>query len=140
MSTTTPLQTVQVMYAAFGRGDVATILNALAADVTWSIDGPAIVPIFGDRKGRDGVAQFFQALGASIDVQEFTPQQFFAHGDTVIVQGVERGKVKATGKTMAGHWAHVFTFKNGLVSAFREYNNSAAFADAFRATAGAAAA
>lgn len=127
-----PLQKVQEMYAAFGRGDVAFILSALAPDVAWSVDGPAGLPFFGDRKGQAGVASFFQDIGTHLDVQEFRPEQFFVQGDTVIVLGIERGKGKATGKTFAGRWAHVFTFKNGLVTAFREYSNSAAIAEAMR--------
>ena len=134
-----PLQKVQEMYAAFGRGDVAFILGALAPDVTWSVDGPAGMPFFGDRKGPNGVLKFFQELGANLDIQEFKPEQFFEFGDTVIALGVERGKAKATGKSFHGHWAHVFTFKNGQVVAFREYCNSAAFADAMRGAAAAAA-
>jgi ketosteroid isomerase-like protein len=132
MNAFNPTQKVQELYAAFGRGDVAFIIAALAPDVTWSVDGPANLPFFGDRKGPAGVTQFFQDIGMNLEIQEFTPQQFFAQGDTVIALGFERGQAKTTGKPIAGHWAHVFTFKNGLVVAFREYCNSAACADAMR--------
>ena len=134
-----PLQKVQEMYAAFGRGDVAFILNLLAPDVTWSVDGPAGLPFFGDRKGLAGVAKFFQDIGAHLDIQEFKPEQFFEMGDTIIALGAERGKARKTGTAFHGHWAHVFTFKNGQVIAFREYCNSASFADAMRGAVSAAA-
>ncbi len=128
----TPLQKVQELYAAFGRGDIPFIIKTLAPTVTWSVDGPAGLPFFGDRHGPAGVTKFFQDIGAHLDIQEFRPEQLFAQGDTVIALGFERGQAKATGKAFQGHWAHVFTFKNGQVVAFREYQNSAGVADALR--------
>jgi ketosteroid isomerase-like protein len=139
MSVTAPVQKVQEMYAAFSRGDVAFILGCLSPDATWSVDGPAGLPFFGDRKGSPGVSKFFQDISSHLDIHEFRPEQFLAVGDTVIVLGFERGKAKKTGKSFEGHWAHVFTFKSGLVASFREYCNSAAFADAMRAAVSAAA-
>ena len=140
MSAFNPLQKVQELYAAFGRGDVPFIIKALAPNVTWSVDGPTDVPFFGDRRDQGGVVQFFQEIGTQLDIQEFRPEQFFVQGDTVLVLGFERGRARASGKAFQGHWAHVFTFKNGQVAAFREYCNSAAFADALRAAPAAAAA
>jgi len=124
----TPLQKVQEMYAAFGRGDVGFILKCMAPNVTWSVDGPGGLPFFGERTGPAGVGKFFEDIGANLDIQQFSPEQFFAQDDTVIVLGKESGKGKTTGLPFAGHWAHVFTFKNGLVIKFREYCNSAAIA------------
>ena len=41
----TPIETVQHLYAAFGRGDVPTILAGLADDVDWEHDAfPNPVP------------------------------------------------------------------------------------------------
>jgi ketosteroid isomerase-like protein len=97
------------------------------------------LPFFGDRKGPAAVGKFFQEIGMHLDLHEFRPEHFFAVGDTVIVLGFERGMGKKTGKPIEGHWAHVFKFKDGLVTAFREYCNSAAFADAMRAAVSAAA-
>ena len=140
MSTINHVQKVQEMYAAFGRGDVPFILNALAADVAWTVDGPSSVPLFGDRRGKDAVAQFFQAIGTHLDIQEFTPQQFFAQGESVVVLGFERGRVRSTGRSYEGHWAHVFTFRGTSVSSFREYSNTAAIAEAFQSSSRSAAA
>src|SRR5262245_56123768 len=104
------VQRVQEMYAAFGRGDVPTILNALAADVIWAVDGPGTIPMFGTRRGREQVAQFFQAIGANLAFTEFTPRDFIAQGDQVVALGFERGTARGSGRTFEGHWAHVFTF------------------------------
>ena len=53
---------VQDLYAAFGRGDIPTILKALSSDVQWFNSGSSGIPYAGKRQGVDQVAQFFQAL------------------------------------------------------------------------------
>ena len=37
----TNTQTIQALYAAFGRGDVATILSCVTDDVDWNNSGVA---------------------------------------------------------------------------------------------------
>jgi ketosteroid isomerase-like protein len=135
MSAPTNTDRVKEIYAAFGRGDIQAILGALHPDVAWTVQGPALVPIFGKRKGRQQVAQFFQTVAEKLTFQEFGPREFIAQGDRVVVLGVERGQAKPTSRPVEGEWAHVFTFKNGQVVDFREYCNTAAFAEAFQTSA-----
>lgn len=53
------LQTVQDIYAAFWRGDIPFILNALAEDVEWHEPPGGEAPFKGTYRGREGVGQFF---------------------------------------------------------------------------------
>jgi ketosteroid isomerase-like protein len=135
MSAPTNADRVQQMYAAFGRGDIAAILGALHPDVVWSVQGPSWLPFFGTRKGRQQVSQFFQAIGEKLTFQEFAPREFIVQGEHVVVLGHERGQAKPTSRPFEGEWAHIFTFRNGQVVQFREYTNTAAFAEAFQGTA-----
>jgi hypothetical protein len=73
MTTTTNnahVDTVTAMYEAFGRGDVAAILEHLSEDVTWDVtEEPwtphtAGVPWLLPRRGHAEVAEFFQIAGA----------------------------------------------------------------------------
>ena len=41
-------------------------------------------------------------------------------------------KLKKTGKPVASEWVHVFTFKDGKVTRFREHTDTAQFAEAYR--------
>ena len=41
--------------------------------------------------------------------------------------------VRKMGKAAKAEWCHVFTFRNGKVSQFREFTDTASFADAYRA-------
>ena len=99
--------------------------------MTWSVDGPPALPLFGDRRGPAQVAEFFRAVGENLAIDEFVPENFVAAGDLVVATGRERGRVPATGKGYSAHWAHVFTFRDGLVVRFREYSDTAAMTEAF---------
>jgi ketosteroid isomerase-like protein len=122
---------VLAMYAAFGRGDVRVILEGLAPDVTWTVPGPISIPIYGTRTGRAQVAEFFKALSENLAFEEFSPREFIAQGERVIVFGYERAKTLPAGRIYESEWAHVFTFKNGQVLAFREYSDTAQVLQAF---------
>ena len=57
-------QTVQDLYAAFGRGDVAAILNMVTDEVDWNNDRVASreCPWNGDFSGKARVPDFFKAV------------------------------------------------------------------------------
>jgi hypothetical protein len=124
---------VQDLYAAFGRGDVATILAALDPGVDWCSIGPTgDYAAFGPRKGVAAVQDFFQVVAANEDFSEFSPQEFYGAGDKVFVLGRYALKMKATGKPVASEWVHVFTLKDGKVTKWREHTDSAQIAAANR--------
>lgn len=51
------IEIVQVLYAAFGAGDVKAIIRAATAGVTWEIGGRASdFPAFRRREGLEGIA------------------------------------------------------------------------------------
>ena len=82
----TPIERVQQIYAAFGRGDVPHILSCLAIDVDWEHDAsPSPVPWLQPLKGRHRVPSFFEALQSNVEITQFQPTQFFADGNTVVV-------------------------------------------------------
>jgi uncharacterized protein len=79
---------VQSLYAAFGRGDIATIIAALSANVDWRVNGrPEDYPLFGPRKGPNAVEDFFRRVAEMHDFSEFSPREFHAVDDKVIVIG-----------------------------------------------------
>lgn len=129
----TNIESVKTMYAAFGRGEIGTIIDGTAGGVDWQTYGnKAHFPTLLAVKGHAGVQDFFKTVGDNLEFTEFAPQEFFTDGNTVVALGHYTTKVKKTGKTAASHWAHVFTFKDGKVVKFREYADTANFADAYR--------
>lgn len=131
MSEQQNVQTIKDAYAAFQRGDVAAILALLTDDVKWELPGPAEIPYAGSRHGRNGAAEFFQRLGEADEVQVFEPRRFLADGNLVVVFGRYEARVRATGKTAASDWVHVFEFRDGKVASWREYYDSAEYAKAY---------
>jgi ketosteroid isomerase-like protein len=119
---------VQALYAAFGRGDVADILDACDPAITWSSNcDPAVVPWGGDRQGKDGVTAFFTALGKNLDFEVFEPRQFLPSGNTVVVLGRTRARFKTGGHgVFDSDWVEVFTLRDGKLTAFHEYYDTAA--------------
>jgi len=126
------LRIVREIYEAFAKGDLAAILNLLAGGVDWASPGPKAIPFSGSWHGRDRVAQFFAAVGEHLEVLDFGAGQFIAQGDTVVVLGRERMRVKGTARVYETEWAHVYKLREGKVVRFREYTNTAAVAQAFR--------
>lgn len=131
MTVTTPLTSVQNLYAAFGRGDLPFILDRLAEDVEWGYPGPDTIPYAGRFQGRNAVAGFFAKLGESVEFQAFEPRTFLSEGGTVVVLGRERGSARRTGRAFDVDWAHVFVLREGKVASFVEYTNTSAVAAAF---------
>ncbi len=124
---------VQAAYAAFGRGDIAALLNTFADDISWRpvIGTAAHVPFSGDRHGKDAAAEFFRIVAETETFEQFEPREFVAQGDAVVAIGHYRATVKATGRSFDADFVMVFTVRNGKIAAFREYTDTAAVNDAF---------
>ena len=130
---TSNLATTRAVYDAFGRGDIAAILDACAPAIAWQSGGASDdFPAFGPRKGLDGVASFFKDVAANNQFTSFEPREFLASGDKVVVIGHYAITQKKTGKHLESDWVHVFTFAGGKCVAWRELNDSAAFYKAYR--------
>ena len=125
--------TVQSMYAAFGKGDIATIIDGLTPDIDWQCVGrPSDFPTFGQFKGPNAVGEFFKKVGEHLNFSEFSPREFYADGDKVIALGHYAMALTKNGKKMASDWCHIFTFRDGKVAKFREFLDTAQAAEAFR--------
>ncbi|MFT3821420.1 MAG: nuclear transport factor 2 family protein [Rubrivivax sp.] len=81
----TPIETVQEIYAAFGRGDVPAILARLAEDVEWEYaTGAGPIPWLQPLKGRGQVPRFFEALHANVEITRFEVGKIFGDAGTVV--------------------------------------------------------
>lgn len=134
MQETQNTKTVQEAYAAFGRGDVQGILDRLTDDVIWKpvYGAAAYVPTAGERRGKAAVATFFKQVAQHVNFLTFEPKEFIATGDTVVALGHYTAKTPI-GKTFDSDFAMVFTLKDGRVSHFQEFSDSAAINAAYTA-------
>jgi len=121
------------MYAAFQRGDIATIVKTVTPDISWELAGrPGDFPTIGTWRGPSGVQDFFATVAKHLDFSEFSPTEFFPSGDKVFVLGRYAMTVKQTGKAMACDWCHIFTIRDGRVIGFLEFTDTAQAAEAYR--------
>jgi hypothetical protein len=120
------LTTVQGAYAAFGRGDIASVMDTLADDVEWILP-QTDSPIGGTHRGKAAVQAWFGALAETLDFQVFDPREFIAQGDKVVVLIHEESTVRSTGKKLNDDLAHVHTYRDGKIVRFQEYSDTAAF-------------
>lgn len=130
---------VQDAYAAFLRGDIDTLLANVADDVDWHAvygAGPE-VPTSGTRRGRAQVREFFRQVAENISFSRFEPQRFVATGDTVVTLGHYVATTR-TGRSFDSDFAMVFTLRDGKISRFQEFSDSAAINAAFAPTTAAA--
>jgi ketosteroid isomerase-like protein len=136
MSEQENVRLVEAAYAAFQRGDIPGVLANFTEDADWDTPGSAdSIPHAGRRRGHAEITQFFSALAASENITHFEPREFIAKGDKVVVVGNYKGTVRATGRGYDVDWLQVFTARDGKLTSFREYLDTAALADAHRASA-----
>ncbi len=128
---------IQRIYAAFSAGDVQAILNNVGPGTEWINQGPATIPYAGNFTGR--IQAFFQAIGDSTTEGKVIADKFIAQGDNVVATGRYTAKVRSTGVKIDTPVAHIFTVRNGKVTSWIGYSDTAAVAAAHTGTAASAA-
>jgi ketosteroid isomerase-like protein len=117
---------VQQIYAAFGRQDVPAILNLTAEDVDFEFVGSPGLGYAGNRRSQAEVAEFFAGVARLDDIHVFEPREFIEADGNVTVLGWEKSTARDTGEDYETEWAHVFTVKDGKVTRWRGFFNTAA--------------
>jgi uncharacterized protein len=120
------IKTITAVYEAFGRGDVAAILDAVTDDVDWAAEAASsAVPWYGVRHGKDAVAAFFSDFGSTMEVEEFTPVSFAANDTDVLTVVRFRARSRSTGQTAQMNLHHYFKFRDGKIAYYRGTEDTA---------------
>ena len=125
------VQTIQEVYAAFGRGDVAFIVAKLTDDVRWVSHFDSVVPWSGDFSGKERIPDFFEAIFQAVDVEAFEPNEWIADGDAVVSLGEFGCRVRATGKRSRTRWVFIWKFRDAKICSYEQFHDPA-LAAAFR--------
>ena len=128
------IQTVKNAYEAFGRGDVAAILDLVTDDVDWASEASTKdAPWCGVRKGKERVGSFFEDLGKTMEVEEFTPLAFAATDDGDVLTVVRyAARSRETGKSVTMNIHHYWRFTNGKISRYRGSEDTIATASTLK--------
>jgi uncharacterized protein len=125
-------QLVQQAYRDFQNGDIPALLDALSEDVEWVVPEVEGVPGRGTWRGPEQVGEFFRILSDTQEPRQLDLREYVAQGDKVVVLGHYVWHVKATGKEWESDFVHALSVRDGKVTRFQEYTDTAVFGDAFR--------
>lgn len=128
------LETVQSIYAAFGRGDVPALLKPLAENVEWEYGvAPNDIPWLQARRGHAGVVEFLESLQA-LELRTFAPKTYLEGPGVVVVLVDIDARVKETGQRIAeSEEVHIWRFDAaGRVLRFRHAVDSYQHSQALR--------
>jgi ketosteroid isomerase-like protein len=123
------------LYAKFASGDVPAVLAMLADDVEWrEAESNPYQPSGEPWRGPQAVLEnLFVKLGSEWDGFTVTPSRFLDAGDRVVVEGRYTGTYRATGKALDAQVCHVWTLRDGRISGFQQYVDTAGLREAMGA-------
>jgi hypothetical protein len=119
------------LYEAFGRGDIQTVLGTMSPDIKWhEAEGNPYRPSGEAWVGPEAVLNnLFMKLGGEWDGFTVHPTSFHGAGDSVIVEARYTGTYRPTGKSMDAQACHVWDVRDGKVSRFQQYLDTAKIQD-----------
>ncbi len=121
------VQLAKDIYAAFGRGDIPTVLAAFDPQIEWrqaegnpyQMDGSAWI-------GPQAVLEkLFMRIGAEWDGFTITVRTFHDAGEYVVVEGRYTGTYKPAGTKLDSQMCHVLRFQDGKLVSFQQYLDTA---------------
>ena len=115
------------LYEAFGRGDVPAVLGAMAPDIHWhEAEGNPYMPSGEPFVGPDAVLnELFMKLGGDFEGFTVHPNTYHDAGDVVVVEARYSGKSNHNGMQLDTQVCHLWTVKDGKITKFQQYVNTA---------------
>lgn len=124
------IDTVRRIYEAFGRGDVAAVIDCMAPNVAWeswrhNFAQKAGVPWMKEGRGHRAVAEFL-GIVAGFKIHEFKVIALMANDSQVAVEFEIAADVPLSGGNFREEEMHLWTFDgDGKVVRFRHYLDTA---------------
>ena len=120
----TNVEIIQRLYDAFARRDAAAIRQLFHPHIEWNQN--AGFPNGGRHVGADTVLnEVFPRFRTEWSEWRVTIDEYLDAGDTIIAIGDYHGTHKGTGKSMAAAFAHLYDVKDGRITRFRQFTDTA---------------
>ena len=121
------VQILKDMYEAAAHDDIESVLAAFAPDIEWrEADGHPYQPDGEPWVGVDAVrANLFDNLESEWDGFAVSTREFHDAGDTVVVECRYTGVHNSTGKRLDAQACHVWSLRDGKVTGFQQYVDTA---------------
>ena len=128
-ATSSNVQLVKDVYAAFSGGNIGAVVDAMSPEIEWheAEHSPWHVP--GGHHGPPAVVtQILARIPETLDNFEVEPLRFHDAGATVIVEARYRADAPATAAALNAQACHVWTIRGGKLAAFQQYTDTWLFA------------
>ena len=121
------VQILKDVYEAAANDDIESVLAAFAPDIEWrEADGHPYQPDGEPWVGVDAVkANLFDNLDSEWDGFTVSTGEFHDAGDTVVVECRYTGVHNTTGKRLDAQACHVWKLRDGKVTGFQQYVDTA---------------
>ena len=115
-------------YAGLRSGMASAIRDVATPDIRiWWNGPPDLVPWAGEHNGAEAAIAFFATVSAHLEVVSTTATERIETPDAVIVFLDTHWRVKANGNEIRAKALNIFRFRDGRVSGYEVYPDSASF-------------
>jgi uncharacterized protein len=120
---TSSIETVKALYEAFARGDIETVMAAMADDVEWyEAEGNPWHPGHAFIGPQQVLENVIARIPAEYDDFRIESRRLLGSGDTVVMEGrYHATRCKATGKSLDAQVVHIWDFRDGKVVRWQQY-------------------
>lgn len=127
----TNFEIIQAHYAGSRSMDIVAMMAPVSATTRWT--EMAGFPCAGTYIGPEAVVEnVFKVLRAAWDGYALQLDRLIDGGDTIVGIGTYSGTYRATGKAMTARVTHVWDLKDGKVTQFEQFTDTALVAEAMR--------
>ena len=119
------------LYAAFGRGEIPTVLGMMSPDIKWfEAESNPYKPDGEPWVGPDAILNnLFMRIGAEWAPFIVDVKAIYGAGDTVVAEVRYSGNYTPTGKRLDCQACHVWDVKSGKIARFQQYVDTAKLQD-----------
>jgi ketosteroid isomerase-like protein len=122
---------VQKIYSALRTKDTQFILQLLSEDAHWSVSATTDkIPWAETGRGHEAVVEYIRIMNEWLSPEAYVIQDLFENGNKIIAFGFNAGYIKPTGDHYEFDFVHLWELKNGKVTKFRAYYDTAYLANA----------
>ena len=122
--TTSNVELVKGVYAAFGTGDVPKVLGSMHPQIQWTeTAGFKYGGIY--RSPQAVLENVFAVIPVDFEAFSIDVERLVDAGNLVVMQGHYVAKGKATGKSVRAAVTHILEISDGKIVRFDQYVDSA---------------
>jgi uncharacterized protein len=124
---------VQQFFDCLSNQDLSGALEQVHDDTVFEAQGPSSVPIYGRFEGKDGVNRFLGILAEMFETEAFEIRQWSTTDEYVFAYGYMQHRVRKTGHVFKCEWALVCQLKDGRITSYKMFEDTAALQAAYAA-------